>query len=324
MIKFSKEIKKIVKTAKNIAVFTHIRPDCDALGSSLALKEGLISLGKHVVCFAKDKLTQNQSLVFDYPKFSNENCDFSKFDLCFSLDAPTYERLGDYAEGFRNHPNTIVFDHHRGNNLKANYIYAFPNYSSNCEIIMEFLDFLKVKITPNIASMLYSGLSADTNSFINSNTTYQTFVNAARLVKLGADINKINELQYKNRTKVEVLCKQYLWKNIQFVNDVAFCEIDNKSLIQLDATKADCDNFSNELLGIEGINYSFSLIEEEPNNINLSMRSKEGYDVGKIAFKLGGGGHICAAGAVLKNKTIIQAREIVLDLIKQDTLSKSL
>ena len=321
MIKFAKEVKKMIKTATNIAVFTHITPDCDAIGSSLALKEGLMALGKQVTCFAKDKLTKNQSLVFNYPNISNRDCDFSNYDLCISVDASSFERLGDYAEGFKNHQNTIVFDHHKGNSLTASVVFAFPEYSSCCEIILQFLDFLKVKITPIMASMLYSGLSADTNSFINTNVTCNTFENALRLVKLGADVNKVNELQYKNRTKVEVACKKYLWTNIKYKKDISYCVVSNEDLIKLKATKADCDSFSNDLLGIDGINYGFSLIEEEKGKINLSMRSKEGFDVQKVASMLDGGGHICAAGAKIWNKTLSQAKNKVLELI-EETRSK--
>lgn len=317
MIKFSKTLRKMIKTAKNIAVFTHINPDCDAIGSSLALKDGLTSLGKNVVCFAKDKLTKNQNLVFNNPQFLNEDCDFSSFDLCISVDASSFYLLGDYAEGFKNHTNTIIFDHHRANKLTGQEVYSLPQFSSCCEIVLQFLDFLGIKITKNIASYLYSGLSADTNSFINSNVTYQTFLSATRLVGLGAEINKINEYQYKNRTKVEVLCKQFLWSNLKYVNDVAYCSVAYEDLQKMNAKKNDCDTFSNDLLGIDGINYSFALIEEQKGEIRLSMRSKVGYDVQQIASQLGGGGHICASGAKIYNKTLAEVENIVLALIEK-------
>lgn len=317
MIKFSKTTKKMIKTAKNIAVFTHIAPDCDAIGASLSLKEGLETLGKKVVCFTKDKLNKNQNLVFNNPQFLNEDCDFSSFDLCISVDASTFYLLGDYAEGFKNHSNTLIFDHHRNNKITGTIKYSLPQFSSCCEIILQFLDFLKIKITKEMASYLYSGLSADTNSFINSNVTYDTFLTATRLVKLGAEINKINEYQYKNRTKVEVLCKKFLWSNLKYANDVAYCSVSYEDLMKIGAKKGDCDTFSNDLLGIDGINYSFALIEEQKGEIRLSMRSKVGYDVQQIASQLGGGGHICASGAKIYQKTIVEAEQIVLSLINK-------
>lgn len=317
MIKFSKEVRKMIKMAKSIAIFTHITPDCDAIGSSLTLKEGLSLLGKNVVCFAKDPLTKNQSLVFGTDIFSKQ-CDFSKFDLCISVDASSFDRLGDYAQGFKEHKQTIVLDHHRGNSLTASIIYCHPEYSSCCEMVMEFLDFLKVKITKKMASMLYSGLSADTNSFRNTNVTYQTFLNASRLVGLGAEISKINEYQYKNRTRVEVACKQYLWTNLKIRKDIAYCCVSHENLLKMKAKKSDCDTFSNDLLGIDGVNYSFSLIEEENGKINLSMRSKEGYNVQKVASLLNGGGHVCAAGAKIWGKTLSSSTNLVLKLIQEN------
>lgn len=317
MIKFSKEVKKVIKTATNIAVFTHITPDCDALGSSLALREGLSSLGKNITCFTKDKLTKNQTLIFNNPKFDNSDCDFSKYDLCISVDASSYTILGEYGEGFKNHNNTLSLDHHRNNQLKSKLNYALPEQSSCCEIVLHLLNYLKIRITKNIASMLYSGLSADTNSFINSNVTLQTFKNATKLVELGADIDNINELQYKNRTKVEVACKRYLWSNVNYSDDVAYCCVSYEDLIKMDARKVDCDSFSNDLLGIDGVNYSFSLIEENKGKINLSIRAKKGYNVQTIASSLGGGGHICASGAKILNKSLEQAKLLVLNLIEE-------
>lgn len=317
MIKFSKETKKMIKTAKNIAVFTHISPDCDAIGASLALKEGLKTLDKNVVCFTKDEFTKNQNLVFNYPQFSNDDCDFANFDLCISVDASTFYLLGDYADGFKNHTNTLVFDHHRTNKLTGTIVYSLPQFSSCCEIVLQFLDFLKIKITKDMASYLYSGVSADTNSFINSNVTYDTFLTATRLAKLGAEINRINEYQYKNRTKVEVLCKKFLWANLKYSDDIAYCSVSYQDLAKIGAKKGDCDTFSNDLLGIDGINYSFALIEEKKGEIRLSMRSKVGYDVQQIASQLGGGGHVCASGAKIYQKTLAEAESIVLELIEK-------
>lgn len=317
LIKFSNNVKEMINVANNIAIFTHISPDCDAIGSCMALQKGLTHMGKNVTCFAKDELTKNQLLIFDNPKFSKGDCDFSKFDLCISVDASSFGLLGDYAEGFKNHKNTIVFDHHQSNKMFATEHYVSSGFSSCCEIVMHFLCFLKVEITKDMASMLYSGVSADTNSFINSNVTYQTFANATKLVRLGANVNKVNELQYKNRTRIEVLCKKFLWTNLKFKNDIAFCSVSFEDLKSMNAKKSDCDTFSNDLLGIDGVNYSFALIEENKGEIKLSMRSKAGYDVQKIAFQLGGGGHICASGAKIYNKTLSQAEEIVLSLIEK-------
>ena len=317
MIKFSKKLKTTIKTATNIAVFAHIRPDCDALGSALSLKEGLEKLGKSVDFFSKDKLTLNQLAIFGESEIKSDDCDFDRYDMLISVDASSFDRLGAYAEGFASHTCTLILDHHRGNNLTGTFKYVFPEYSSCSEMVMELLNFLKIKIDKHMASLLYSGLSADTNSFINTNVNYNSFYVALKLISLGADVNKINELQYKNKTKIEVECKKYLWSNFKYCDDVSYIVVSNKALSEMGATKPDCDNFSNELLSIQGIHYSFSLIEEEQGKINLSMRSKDGYNVQKIASSLGGGGHLCASGATILNKTLQEALDIVLNEVRK-------
>jgi len=86
-------------------------------------------------------------------------------------------------------------------------------------------------------------------------------------------------------------------------------------LTELKGKKADCDSYSRSLVSIEGINRSFSLIEEKEGLFKLSMRSKVGYDIRIIAEKLGGGGHVCAAGATFTAKNIRDAKKMVLDAI---------
>ena len=92
----------------------------------------------------------------------------------------------------------------------------------------------------------------------------------------------------------------------------AYCLVDYETLKSMKGKKTDCDCFSSELVSIKGIKYSFSLVEFEKNLFALSMRAKSGENVRNIAEKLGGGGHICAAGAKFKAESMEEAKNKVL------------
>ena len=150
-------------------------------------------------------------------------------------------------------------------------------------------------------------MSSDTNSFINSNTDLRSFETAIELVKNGADVSKLNELLYRMQTKKEIIFKKYLWNHYEIDGDCAYCLVSYEQLVKMKGKKSDCDAYSSSLISIQGVNYSFSIIEETEGCFSVSMRSKVGYDARAKAEKLGGGGHICAAGAKITAVNIEEA-----------------
>lgn len=313
-----KEIAKRIKKAKSIAIFTHISPDFDALGSSYSLFYPLKEMGKNVSFFTKEKPNSHQKLMFE--DVANHNaCKVENFDLFICVDVSSLNRLGDYSRIFENKNNeTMVIDHHVCNNYIGKYNYINNERSSCCEIVLELLLVLKYKLNSKVASFLYAGLSSDTSSFQNSGTKINSHVAATKLIAFGADINKVNQVLYETRTIKEIAFKKYLWNNFKIHKDCAYCLVDYYSLVELKGKKADCDSFSRSLVSIEGVNRSFSLIEEKEGIFNLSMRSKVGYDVRTVAEKVGGGGHICAAGAKFEAKNIQTAKKMILDIMFEE------
>ena len=308
-----KEISKQIKKAKSVAIFTHISPDCDALGSSCALMIALNKLNIHTNLFIKDQLLNYQVKLFPEKKILHTECDSDKYDLFIATDASALNRLGDYGDIFNDSNNiTIILDHHYCDNLIGKYNYIDYHSSSASEIVFSLLKELKVDIDSEIATMLFAGLSADTSSFQNSNTNSNSYLNAHELCELKADISKVNQILYENKSEREIKFTRYLYNNYKVNGNCAYITLDKKTLRKLNGSKSDCSSFSRELVSIENIFYSFSLIEEDNGLYGLSLRAQEGYNVKKIAEKFGGGGHICASGAKFHAKNIKEATKMVL------------
>ncbi len=311
-----KKIAKAIKKSANIALVTHIGPDFDALGSSLSLYYGLKQLGKKVSIFINDELSENQKLLIDKNVIEKE-CDCTLFDLFISTDTPSRKRLGVYCDCFANAKTSIVLDHHKNDDLKGTYNFVDTNSSSCSEISFKLLRALKVNITKEIASLLYMGLSADTNSFVNSNTNEDSLLTAYKLVKLGANTSHINEIQYRTQTLKEIELKKYLYNSYKMENDVAYCLVSYSDLKNLKARKADCDFYSSELISLQGASIAFSVIESSKNFYEISFRAKLGYDVRTIAEQLGGGGHIGAAGAKINGASIETVKDSIMNIVKK-------
>ena len=111
---------------------------------------------------------------------------------------------------------------------------------------------------------------------------------------------------------------KYLINNFKLEGECAYIAVSKKTLDELQGVKNDCSGFSKSLVKYKEVSYSFSLIEEEAGTFSLSMRSKLNYNIRIIAEKLGGGGHICAAGATFKAKNVDQAVKMVLTTIKEN------
>lgn len=310
-----KEIAKKIKKAKSIAIFTHTSPDFDAYGSSFSLYYALKKLNKKVDVFSREKFDSHQKLLFE-DIVNHNDCAVVNYDLFICVDVSSLNRLGDYSYIFENKNNeTMIIDHHLGNNFNSKFAYINHERSSCCEIVYEVLKALKSDIDSQIATYLYAGLSSDTSSFQNSSTKINCHIVTTDLIKCGANMHKVNQVLYETQTLKEITFKRYLYNNFKTYKDCAYCLVDYSSLTELKGKKSDCDTYSRSLVSINGINRSFSLIEQTPGVFNLSMRSKVGYDVRIIAEKLGGGGHICAAGAKFNAKNMQTAKKMVLDAI---------
>lgn len=314
-----KQIAKEIKKANRIALFTHIDPDFDAFGSSMPLYYTLKKLNKHVVLFSKYHLTHQEELLLDPSIICSEDCKEEDFDLFISTDTPALRRLGEYSKIFENTNNkTIVIDHHNNYDLRGKLNFIEPSYSSCSEIIFELLKIMKVKIEPFVATLLYAGLSSDTNSFVNGNTNLSSFKCGFELSKLNADVKTVNQKLYRTKTLVGIEFKKYLYENYKIKKDIAYCVIDYKTIKALNGEKDNCSGFSTDLISIENINYSFSITEDETGLCDISFRSKQGYNVNTIATALGGGGHVCASGAKVKEKNISTLVKKILSLIEKN------
>ena len=285
-----KETAAKIKSAEKFLVTAHINPDGDALGSTLAMCPALRQLGKIAQIYIDDKLPTNLNFLphLEEIKRPAENEKFDA-DLIIVIDTSP-DRIGN-IKNLTDAP-ILNIDHHVTNKNEVDDLYLDSTAAAACEIIFQLCKELEIKITRDIATCLYTGIATDTGFFNYSNTTPKTFRIAAELVEFGVNPNYISE-QVERRTlnDVKVMTAALQTMQIYFGGKVAGLFIDAELAKIVDTTEGLIDL----IRVIDTVEVAFVLTYKEENIIRASFRSK-GVNVSEIAQKMGGGGHIRAAG----------------------------
>lgn len=311
--KFAKIIEKI-NAAKTIAIFAHTSYDPDGLGSMYGLAHHLEKMGKSVDKFVDSNVCEVDSRIYDTAELSSML--YKDYDLMIMVDTPNFDRLGQYGIVFSKHPNTIRLDHHMGYRSGAKIELVLP-YASCCEVILELIEKMGAKPNKKCATYLYGGLLTDTDCFSTSNVNESTLSHAISLMKYGADTIKATEVLIKTQSLAQYKLAKIVQEKATIHDDIFISSLTLKDFKRAEAESNEDGNISNKLIYLDGINISCLIKQKQINSFSCSFRCKNGYNVSKIAEKLGGGGHKQAAGAVVKgNEKSVKA--LVLKTIREN------
>jgi len=294
------EIGRALREHNKFAVLSHVRPDGDALGSTLALALSLKELGKDVRAWNEEGMLEKYSFLARAELLTKPPSTPEDFDVAIALDTAVQNRLGTTTAAVGNAKLWINMDHHPSNPRYGDLVYIDPTAPATGQILFELLTNQKFPITPAIAENLYAAISTDTGSFQYPNTTVRTFEIAAELVRCGVDVGRVSQLLYENfpRRRIELL--RDLLATMRFACDgkVAYFSLSQASALDLGVIPEDNEGLIDHLRAIRGVVVAIFFEELTDGKVRVSMRSKnEAVDVCAICTQFGGGGHVLAAGA---------------------------
>src|ERR1035437_3297518 len=194
-----KEAPKIfaaIKAANNILLHCHPSPDPDSVGSALAMKFALESLGKKATVIRGDSEIPQAFMHFPgadsiVPKNFFE-VDLKEFDLFIVQDSGSMSMISRRGEiKFPKTLNVIVIDHHATIADFGSINLIEPSYPACCQILFDLFKEWKILITPDIAKNLFIGTYTDTGGFKYEKTAPETLAMAAELTKIAPDFHKI-------------------------------------------------------------------------------------------------------------------------------------
>jgi phosphoesterase RecJ-like protein len=285
-----------IKAAENIAMFGHIRPDGDCVGSCLGLYNYIMDNipGKKITVYLQS-MPDSFAFLRYYDKVCGE-ADDKVYDLAISLDCSDRERHGEFMDIYGRAKDSICLDHHKSNQGFGDYYYCDPDASATCEIVYRFLD--DDKISRYCAECLYLGIVHDTGVFKYSATSEETMKCAGRLMSKGINTQRIiDDTFYKvsynqNRMKAQAVLDSKLYLDGKLI---ATC-VNLDMFERFNTTRKDVEGIVDQIRLTEGIEVAVFAYQLEENKFKFSMRSIDYVDVSEIAVAFGGGGHIRAAG----------------------------
>jgi phosphoesterase RecJ-like protein len=283
---------------------THENPDGDALGSILATKLALDSLGKDTALY----LYGDAPLPLEYSFMALEElrreppADAAERVLV-ALDCANEERIGQDLSLLEEAPLTIDIDHHHDNTRFGSVTLVVPDASSTGEVLRDVFAELGVELTPEIAEALYIALVTDTGRFQYTNTTPKAFRLAAELVEAGADVHRIFQALYESIDfiKFKLIGKAAERAQVFEGGRLVISHLERRDFTELGAAEAYAEGVIDWLRAIDGAEM-VALIREPPRSDNAPARkvslraSVDEIDVSAIARLSGGGGHRQAAG----------------------------
>ncbi len=311
------QIKEVINNSKKILIATHVDPDGDAIGSSLGLYNSLELLNKNVDIIIK-KASKDFDFLTNFNKIKTDESELdNNYDTLFVLDCSDKNRVALDFEQFEFN-NVIVIDHHATHMEFGDITLLDSNSCATCEIVFDFVNSLNIDINKKIAECLYSGIVTDSGCFKYASVTPHTFEVAKILLEKDLNISyitrRVNDVMTINKFNLLKICLN----NIEIIDkNIAFTYL-SKNDIQLVGNNE--DNIHEGLVNygrdIEDIEVSIFVRQTDDNEYKVSMRSNEYVNVSEIAQKLGGGGHIKAAGIKYKGK-IEELKEILINEAKK-------
>ncbi len=312
------EIAPLLHTASIIGIVSHANPDADALGSTLALAHGLISLGKTVYI-------GNASPIPDYLRWMDYTGPLLQTfpqgedapQVVVILDCGDAQRLGDMQEHALSYP-TINIDHHLENpHFASEYNWADSTMAATGQMIAALLHAMNVPLTGAIARSLYTAISSDTGNLTYGNTNEDVFLLCANLLRLGLEITPLRK-ELDNTWRLE---RMHLWGKLmsrlklERENSVALACVSLADLQSCQAKKEDLEGFSEHLRRLQGVHIAGFVREDTAEQCKVSLRSSGPIDVREILAALGGGGHKNASGATV-HLSLQKSYELVLQSIR--------
>lgn len=311
------EMLSVLQSANSILLCTHIAPDGDAIGSTLAMGHALRAMGKKKITFAcADPIPSRYHFLPGAAEFVDAQAlKEDEFEVGFAIDAADLGRLGECAHAFSRAKITMQIDHHGTNPCYAEINAVDENASASGCMIYRVLKALGAVITPGIAQCLYCAISTDTGNFCFQNTNEEAFFCTAELMAAGLPLNETARMLHLIQEEKHIRLLGRALNHLRLFADgkCACLHLLREDFLAVQAGPEHCDKIVNYALNLPGVEMAYLADERREGLTHVSLRAQPPRNVAEIAKKFGGGGHVLAAGC----KCPIPIEEVCVKLEKE-------
>lgn len=316
---------RLLEESGRIVLTCHVRPDGDAIGSTLGLWHLLRSLGKEPTVVIPDKAPgylqflpgfKEIAVYTRHDPFCRKVVEEADLIICCDFNIPSrQDELAPLIQGAS--CRKVMIDHHQEPGHFADLEISYPDMSSTCELVFRLIASMGLfgEVDLDCATCLLTGIITDTRNFnvnINHNDIYEILM---RLLELGVDKKHIVKEVMETKSLDALRLEAYAIASRMEVFPAHKASLITLSKEDLDAynyQKGDTEGLVNKPLEVKGIVYSI-FMREDGDGVKISARSINDFPVSAICKDLyGGGGHLQASGAEFDG-SLEECRRILVD-----------
>src|SRR5271166_2093483 len=305
------EVLNQIGRRQTFILTSHTRPDGDSVGSALACCQILRSMGKQ----ANVVLSDGVPGIYRPLPFSDSvlrTADHSpQAEAVIILECDSVQRT--CLTGLEQH-YLINIDHHATARPFGHVNWIDPNACATAEMIFRLAREASVKISPEVATCLYTAVLTDTGSFCFTGTNERTFALAQELVRCGADPVKIAHNVYFSTQLSKMKLLGEALRTLHKDGSLAWMNVTHRTMELCESQEEDCEGLVNYALAIEGIEVALFFREQADGRFRVSLRSKGAINVAKVAETFGGGGHSCASGCAIEGPLSVATERMIAQL----------
>lgn len=311
---------RFLRRYERFLVVSHINPDGDAIGSTLAVGEILRLMGKQAILVnegaipGKFSILAGSDRILNFTELGKES--IPPFDAVIAVDCADFYRIGAVATCFPEHVPLLNIDHHPTNDGYGETALLKPDAAATAEVLYDLVQELGIEPSPELAQCIYAGLMTDTGGFRYSSTTSKVMAIASEMLAKGVNGNELAEELLEKLTYPQILLLQRALSSLTFSADrrIAWMIVTEEDIAAAGARNEDMEGLVNYPRNIEGVEVGLLFKQTRQGELKVSFRSAGKVDVSRVAKHFGGGGHILASGCSVTGELDTVVGQIVREV----------
>ena len=292
----------VLSGARQVAMACHVDPDGDALGSMLAFQRFLVSRGVDVVAGWGDDAPLAVPPQYTFLPGLEDLTTPSDFpampEVFMAFDCGSPDRLGSLRTVAENARTVVVVDHHASGSPFGDVLLLDGQAAATAVLVEELVVRMGGTLDRDMAICLYVALVTDTGRFQYACTTPAVMEMGARLIAHDIDHARINRQVWETHSfgYLKVLGRALERAALVPHAGLAWTAVTQQDVADTGISLAETEGLIDILRAVEAAECTCVAKEQPGGSWKVSLRSKGGVDVGRLAGRLGGGGHAYAGG----------------------------
>jgi phosphoesterase RecJ-like protein len=311
------EMIEVLRKAPRVALFSHVSPDGDCIGTMLAMGLALEKMGKEVSFYNPNPVPSYLSFLPGSSRIRQELPSPQPKILLF-VDCTDLGRVNMSRSEISRDSIVLNLDHHISNLFFGDFNWVDVHASAVGEVALTLINQLGVEIDLDMATNLYTAIVTDSGCFEYSNTTAQTHRLTADLLDKGVDLSNIHHNIFDQKPLARIKLLQCALNGLEILADgqLAIMTLSAEDFRKSGAEQDLSEGLVNHARSIVGVEVAVLLKEVGPQEIKGGLRSNLWLNVNEIVAQFGGGGHQRAAGCTLRIP-MAEAKQIITTAVEE-------